>query len=404
MQALVHKIRPLCQTTLWDALFLLLRRQPRLAPQTKALDVILVGPYPPPFGGISAHIARLTEAIQAEGMTVGVLNHFCTRDDDPVVLGNLRRNPLRYWHALRSVDARIVHYHHSRWSTLLAAALALRGSPSCTMATIHSSGEDFARLLRSPVPGVARVTRRALKAFDILIAVSVEAEQVLRPVVDQPTRVIPAYVPVSSDHLMLSPETAAFLQRGVNLLVAAYRLSVDRSGRTIYGLETAIDSFKALAPSRPDLHLAVFLASAPKSRRETDRLRGLLERVDDSNVRSRIGVFCGEPLTPALRMAALYLRPTLTDGDAVSIREAIDAGVPVLASDVVVRPPSVSTLPLKPGCWTTAIEEMLAGPHHIDAKPVAGDSLAELLGTYRQASACPPGRFRYDVVSDGEHA
>lgn len=371
-----------------------------MARQATVLDVVLVGPYPPPFGGISAHMARVTEAIQAEGMTVGVLNHFCSRDDDPVILGNLRRNPLRYWHALRSIEARVVHYHHSRWSTLLAAALALRRSSSYTIATIHSSGENFASLLRSPIPGVALATRRALNTFDVLIAVSVEAEQVLRPVVDQPPRVIPAYVSVGSDHLILSPEAAAFLRRGVNLLVAAWRLSVDRSGRTIYGLETAIDSFKALAPARPDLHLAVFLAAAPRSRREADRLGRLLERVHDSNVRSRIGVFCGEPLTPALRMAALYLRPTLTDGDAVSIREAIDAGVPVLASDVVVRPPGVSTLPLDPRCWTTAIEEVLARPHHIDHIPAAGDSLAELIGIYKQASARPSGRFRSDVVSD----
>jgi hypothetical protein len=43
---------------------------------------------------------------------------------------------------------------------------------------------------------------------------------------------------------------------------------------------------------------------------------------------------------------------------------------------------------------------VLARPHHIDHIPAAGDSLAELIGIYKQASARPSGRFRSDVVSD----
>lgn len=345
----------------------------------KDLDVVLVGPYPPPFGGISAHIARLAEAIQAEGMTVGVLNHFRSRDDNALIVGDLRRNPLRYWRALRGADARIVHYHHARWSTLAATALALRRSSSSTIATIH--GRELEPYLRSRIPGVRRLTRRALRTFDVLIAVSVEVERALQATVEHPISMIPAYIPASDDHLTLSAEAEAFLRRGVNLLVAAYRLTVDRSGRTIYGLETAIDTFGAIAAVRPDAQLAIFLAEAPRSRRESDRLRSLIERVDDPEVRDRIGVFSGEPLTPALRLAAIYLRPTLTDGDAVSIREAIAVGVPVLASDVVVRPPGVMPLPLELSCWTTAIEEALARRRGQSA-PAVADSLAELIGIY----------------------
>ena len=181
--------------------------------------------------------------------------------------------------------------------------------------------------------------------FDVLIAVSSEIEQSLSSL--GPVKLIPAYIPTHNDQASLSPATRAFLRDGTNVVVAAYRLSVDRRGRMIYGLETAIRSFAAVARARSDLRLAIFLASAPSSRRQSDRLRLLIEGVDDEDVRRRIGVFCGEPLAPALPLAALYLRPTLTDGDAVSIREAIAAGVPVLASDVVVRPPGVG-----PCRWT----------------------------------------------------
>jgi glycogen synthase len=357
------------------------RRFAGRAEDAQDLDVVLVGPYPPPFGGISAHIARLAEAARAEGMTVGVLNHFRSADHDGLVVGELRRSPLRYWHALRCVDARIVHYHHARWSTLVATALALRRSPSSKVATFH--GHGLVPYLRSRRPGVSWLTRRALRTFDVLIAVSVEVERELRATLEHPISVLPAYIPARDDHLTLSADAEAFFRRGVNLIVAAYSVAVDRAGGTIYGLETAIDSFGAIAAIRPDVRLAIFLAQAPGSRRESDRLRKLIARVNDATVRSRIGVFCGEPLAPALRMAKLYLRPTLADGDAVSIREALAAGVPVLASDVVVRPAGVKSLPLELSCWTTAIEEALACCHRQHPAAVA-DSLAELMGLYDQ--------------------
>lgn len=44
------------------------------------------------------------------------------------------------------------------------------------------------------------------------------------------------------------------------------------------------------------------------------------------------------PFGPALARSSALLRPTNTDGDAVSVREALWLGVPVIASDVVVRP------------------------------------------------------------------
>ena len=59
---------------------------------------------------------------------------------------------MRYWRALRGADAWIVHYHHARWSTLLATSLALRRSSSSTVATFH--GQGLVPYLRSRVPGL----------------------------------------------------------------------------------------------------------------------------------------------------------------------------------------------------------------------------------------------------------
>jgi len=44
---------------------------------------------------------------------------------------------------------------------------------------------------------------------------------------------------------------------------------------------------------------------------------------------------------PVISRSDLFLRPTTTDGDAVSVREALELGVPVVASDAVPRPDAV---------------------------------------------------------------
>jgi glycogen synthase len=350
------------------------------------IDVLLVGPYPPPFGGISAHVERVAQTILERGLSVRIVNHFGGGGNDPLVIEVLRRNPWRYWRVLRISEAHIVHYHHSRWSTLLAASLALRRCTGAIVATVH--GRELEPFLGSRIPGVARVTRRALRRFDVLIAVSVEVERSLVGI-GPPVEMIPAYLPVRGHRAELSGGADAFLRGGTSLVTAVYRMSVDARGRTVYGLETAIAGFAALAPNRPELRLAIFLASPP-GRRDSERLRRLIDAAGDEDSRRRIRVFYGEPLTAAFALAAVYLRPTLTDGDAVSIREALAAGVPVVASDVVRRPPGVITVSPEAPAWRDAILQALARERP-SLEPAGEDPADALIGIYRRLGCAPAG-------------
>src|ERR1700756_3650831 len=201
-------------------------------------DLILIGPYPPPLGGVSAHIVRLAHGARDRGLDVAVVNHFRTPDADPLVIAELRRNPWRYWRVLPTVGAQVLHYHHSRWDTLIAAACALRRSPAATVATVH--GGELEPFLSSRKPGVVRLTRWALQRFDVLIAVSVEVQTSMETVVRRPVALIPAYLPDLGPQLSLSPAVDAFLAAGTPLVMSGYRLTVDKRGRTIYGLEIAV--------------------------------------------------------------------------------------------------------------------------------------------------------------------
>jgi glycosyltransferase involved in cell wall biosynthesis len=309
------------------------------------LDILILGPVPPPFGGVAVHLSRLVPLLQSAGLRVGVLNHFDSVEL-PYVVGALRRNPLNYYRLPPRVPARIIHYHHSRWSTLLAVALGKRRARATRyVLTLHSP--DIRDLLESRAPLVGGITRWCLRRFDAIIAVSPEVKVAVSDHVrGVPTDVVPAFLTAPPGEFVYDAATEAFLKSGRTLLVPAYRVQFDRGGQELYGLDTAVDAFVRLAVDHPDLRLALFIARVPSGRRATNYLANLRLRLVEAGLEDRLLVGFGLPLVPAFDHEVLVLRPTRSDGDSVSIREALHARVPVVASDVAARPVGSVTFPV----------------------------------------------------------
>jgi glycosyltransferase involved in cell wall biosynthesis len=316
---------------------------------TLELDILILGPVPPPFGGISMHLLRLVPLLDRAGFRVGVLNHLRSTKAKFVV-GALNRNPLNYYRLPKRFRARIVHYHHSRWPHLVAVALGRGNSSARYILTIHAGDihKHFPQLV-SKVPLVSRITVWALRRFDTVIAVDPKIASILEGHLDgQRVEVLPAFlesVPEEPDKYETSIE--AFLDSGRVMIVAAYGVQFLQDGGEIYGLDTAVEAFTNLAREQQDLQLAVFIARRPlwpKGRRHLARLE---RRLELAGVRDRVLILFDLPLLPAFRRNVVFVRPTRAEGDAVSIREAQRAGVPVVASNVVPRPEDVVSFPVE---------------------------------------------------------
>jgi len=332
------------------------------------LDVVIVGPIAPPRGGVSAHVERLARLLAHHDLLVGILDHFSSRHH-PLVIGTLGRNPFRYWQKMRKLDAPVVHYHHANWFTLIAAAVA-RPDHGTWLATFH--GERIIWSLNSRVPGIAALTRWAVRRFDHILGVNDALAKTIYQQTGSRVSVIPAYLPreeAQRDH--------ADGSEGLTAVVAAYRVAA-RSSDDLYGLDIAIAIFVAASERLPNLRLKLFLAQEPESTRARRYLEGILRPLEEAQLRDRFTLHTDVDLTSAFRPGAVYLRTTRTDGDSVSVREALDAGVPVLASDVVQRPVGVVTLALHDiSAWVNAIQAVVgespqrAGPResfqHADA-------------------------------------
>jgi glycosyltransferase involved in cell wall biosynthesis len=320
------------------------REIPRDEQPAVDFDILILGPVPPPFGGISAHVSRLVPLLTRAGLKVGVLNHFGSTDV-PFVVAALNRNPINYFRIPKRFRVRIVHYHYSGWSELVALALARGSSGARYILTLHSGA--IYRPLRSKVPTVSRITRWALRRFDTIIAVDPNVASFIQNHIDkQRIEVVPAFLESGDDPPAgYDAPIDAFLDSGRVLVVAAYGVRFLDDGRELYGLDIVAQAFTTLARDRKDLRLAIFLARrqlGPKPRRHLARLK---RRLEQAGLRDRALIVFGLPLPPALRSNTVFVRPTRAEGDAVSVREAQSAGVPVVASDVVPRPSGVVLFP-----------------------------------------------------------
>jgi len=205
------------------------------------------------------------------------------------------------------------------------------------MITLHSAG--LAKQLNSKVTPVRRLTQWALRSFNVVIAVNPEIRAMVESHVD-PRRieVVPAFLHGARDEGRYDAATDAFLASGRTLVVPAYRVRLLKDGGDSYGLDLAVEAFIALAEERPELQLAFFIAQRPSVRRAAQYLSGLQTLLEQAGLKDRVLIVFERPLFPALRHQVILVRPTRTDGDALSVREALHAGVPVVASDVVDRP------------------------------------------------------------------
>ena len=67
------------------------------------MKIAIVGPFPPPYGGISIHVQRLMQKLEMDGFEVNVNKNMTVRRW--IIFGR--------WHWFK-YD--IVHFHDTRWS------------------------------------------------------------------------------------------------------------------------------------------------------------------------------------------------------------------------------------------------------------------------------------------------
>jgi glycosyltransferase involved in cell wall biosynthesis len=149
------------------------------------------------------------------------------------------------------------------------------------------------------------------------------------------TYVIPGFIPPRLNETQGIPEKINdFLKvHSVNMLMAG--VVSGQTERDIYGIWDTLYIFKRIKDKYKDIGLIIFL-------QQKQNANSIAHYLNENKLSQNVLVHTDDTeLWPTMRRCEVYLRPTKTDGDANSIREALFFGIPVLASDCVQRPDPV---------------------------------------------------------------
>jgi glycosyltransferase involved in cell wall biosynthesis len=306
-------------------------------------SVALVGPYPPPHGGLSVHIARLHRRLTALGIRSRL---YC----QPLPASWQRREGIvpatfrfRWYgwvveHAWRC-DADIVHFYEG-WSWAPAALVALRSGRKVVMAFHNQrvTGEMWQRASRLARWASRRLVRHP-RAWWVGATPAVKGQLIEMGVDPARITVAPAYLPPragASAADLPAPIRDFVAARSPVLSSYAWQLSRDARGVDVYGFDQCLEVVRSLRAEFPGIGLVLRMSKVA----DAAHFRDLQARVAAWGLGEHV-LFTTEALEDAdalWRASHVFVRATNTDGDAVAVREALDLRVPVVASDVSARP------------------------------------------------------------------
>ncbi len=295
------------------------------------MKILLVGDYPPPYGGIAVHVEQLHHFLRGQGIESAVLDIGKGGRPDPDVIPV--RTAIHYAKGLFRFASRgwLLHLHvtgdNAKSWLVIASGVAAGwafGLPAAI--TLHSGllpqylGASAARRMQA---------RAALRGCGHVLAVSEQIRSALLDAGIGPSKISvnPAFC--ASQLQPGDPPHGFDAIRGDHQPL----LAMANHPIPLYGRPLMLRALRLVAENHPRAGLALFGPSISTAE--------LVAEARAEGVESRIRDF-GELRHPAalglIARCDAFVRPTTADGDSVSVREALALGVPCVASDVVARP------------------------------------------------------------------
>lgn len=290
------------------------------------MKVLLIGSHPPPLGGVGVFIKRHKHELEAGGHEADVL--------DPVRLTNARLLRELLLAPARRYDLILLNFP----SLKIMAVLLLLGLAGRTEVWDHNwpflegwgrARRDFYRLFLRRSRGLVLVSPRLKDYYrehgvELPAATRVQAPFIPPPAADEG--------PILESY---PPELRDFVAGRRPLIVANAFAIVFHKGVDLYGLDMCVRLLAGLKESYPQAGLLFALADVG----DADYFGRVTREIEARGLRDDFRFLTGQKeLWPLFKRADLLVRPTLTDGSAVSVAEALHFGCPVVASDVADRP------------------------------------------------------------------
>ncbi|MFP8873321.1 MAG: glycosyltransferase family 4 protein, partial [Myxococcota bacterium] len=287
---------------------------------------------------------RLLPYLEREGITYIVYNASGPTNLSNRVLSvasNSRSWFLRY---LLTAREPVVYIMTNQWPVWAGSWILSRVRGKKVVLAFHGEAVTWALENGSRLRRVA--IEAGLRAADALVAVNTHISDVLAGIdgCAEKTHILPAFIPPAEgdDDERAIPEEIRRFANSHDPTLLAIGAPVLEQGIDLYGIDMTLDLVDTLRSDYPKIGviwaLLEFIGSRPeyaeKMRTEVQR-RGLEDHW--------LFIPPQEIFYPLYGLADLFVRPTSSDGDAISVRESLHFGLPLVASDAIPRPEGVTT-------------------------------------------------------------
>jgi glycosyltransferase involved in cell wall biosynthesis len=291
--------------------------------------ILLIGPMPPPSGGVSQHICRLSNLIENEFDLYFIDESRLIKKD----FFNIRScNLIQYFKRIRESDLLFVH----SGSNILRIFHLIMGYlfSKNIILTIHSYKNTKQHFFKV-------IDELFFKLADAIIVVNSEIlGRISLP--SQKCLVKHAFLPPVMETEPPLPDyisnwISARKENGKHIICAnAWQLKIFNN-QDLYGLDICIDVASILIDNDIPVSFVFNVSSLDIGEHLYIAYHTMIKKL---NLLENF-LLLNENLSfvRLIEQADIILRPTNTDGDALTIREALYLNKTIIASDVVTRPP-----------------------------------------------------------------
>ena len=299
--------------------------------------IAIIGPYPPPFGGVSIHIKRLSELFKENNINYEIIDdsNICNSGIENYKNKNYKKLILDLIFNKKEYD--ILHFNSRNWKFIFFICFMNKIKSYKIILTLHSFREDVKKRNIKSI-----LIMYVLKRVNSIIAVSEEIKEKLLDLEIDENKIIvlPAFIPP-----ILEPEKIKNIKKKY-FDVSKYTIIANASkiefynNEDLYGLDMCINMANILKRDNYEFQFIFILSEI----NDVDYYEKNISLIKQNNLEDIFKIVISkEEFSYFLDSADMFIRPTNTDGDSVSIRESLYLGKTTIASDVVNRPLGVYT-------------------------------------------------------------
>jgi glycosyltransferase involved in cell wall biosynthesis len=296
-------------------------------------NILLVGTYPPPLGGISVFIYRLKKLLERNSYKVTVYN---TASKSRIWGFKF----IRFLITLLQGNYQIIHLQHFDLKKILVLLFFRRFKNFKIYFTDHNpfhfdnKGIFSIWLIKILIPRIdclMVVNNHILENYRML-SITLPAHTFVSNVFIPP--------PLDEKEVIIGTYSSSFMaflnNRSPRIMANAYQLkSVD--GIDLYGLDMCIELTKRLKAHYPHVGFIFCLAN---ENAEKIWYSQILTTLNEMNLTDNFFFLTGQKeIWPLYEQVQLFIRPTYRDGYGVSIDEALYFKCPAIASNACERNP-----------------------------------------------------------------